>query len=51
MTTTPEDTPDADVPRWMNVVSVTADLLLTLFKSAGRRSGGNGGGTSDSGDD
>ncbi|MGI5340620.1 hypothetical protein ACQEVS_26090 [Streptomyces sp. CA-181903] len=42
MTTTSEDAPD--VPRWMNVVSVTADVLLSLFKSVSRGSGGHGGG-------
>ncbi|WP_144440866.1 hypothetical protein [Streptomyces roseifaciens] len=40
---------DADIPRWMRVVSVTADVLLSLLKSGSRN--GRSGGSSDGGDD
>ncbi|WP_367138746.1 MULTISPECIES: hypothetical protein [Streptomyces] len=45
--TGPDDSTD-DVPRWMRVVSVVADVLLSLLKSGGRSRGGSGG---DGGDD
>ncbi|MGK5639149.1 hypothetical protein ACSNOK_12715 [Streptomyces sp. URMC 126] len=39
-----------DVPRWMNVVSVTADVLLSLFKSASGGRKGASDATADDGD-
>ncbi|WP_424891736.1 hypothetical protein [Streptomyces sp. XH2] len=52
MTDPDEPTDDVDVPRWMRVVSVTADVLLGLLKSGGRggRSGDGGGGDDGGGD-
>ncbi|MFF4219853.1 hypothetical protein [Streptomyces nondiastaticus] len=51
MTEPDEPADDVDVPRWMRVVSVTADVLLSLLQSGGwgGRSGDGGGGGGDDG--
>ncbi|MBZ4319827.1 hypothetical protein [Streptomyces huiliensis] len=51
MNVSQEDAPEAvgDVPRWMAVVSTTADILLLLFKSVIGGSKGRSGATAGDG--